>query len=231
MWVMDACAPRPANFDSYEPILTCDPQHLPTERVAFNQASHARVELVSADKRLEAAMVGYSMLTMLAYVDDAGPFDAFLALKVDGNFITVGLHKGMSRDDIVHELRRCLPLGYEAATREGSLSEVLMVNILRPAENPDPELRFLSTDGGQQFKPMGRNRLRIEGRATRGQSIRSHLELFVEGYRVRLPLGGGDFPITTAKRLRDALPKKYTALIELPMTAGGDVTVTIRRRG
>lgn len=218
-------------YDSLDPILTCDPQHLPTERVAFNQASHAKVELLGADPRLEARMVGHSLLTLLAYVDDDGPFDAFLALKVDGNFLTLGLHKGMDAEDIVHEVRRCLPPGYEAATREGSLSEVLLINILRPAETrPEPQLHFLATDPAQQFSSVGRNKLVIFGRATREGRLRSHLELFIEGYRVRLPLGAGDFPITTAKRLRDALPKKYSALIELPICAGGEVTLTILRR-
>lgn len=219
------------NFDSLEPILTCDPNHLPTEKVAFNQSSSATVEVVSADPRLEARMVGKSILTLLAYVDDEGPFDAFIALKVDGNFLTAGLHKGMDREDMIDELNRCLPMGYEAAARDGSMSEVLIVNILRPQlQSADPEIHFLSTDVAQQFRWMGRNKLRIEGRASYGMSIRSHLELFIEGYRVRLPLAGGDFPITTAKRLREALPKHLSALIELPIFAGGDVTLTILRR-
>jgi hypothetical protein len=47
---------------------------------------------------------------------------------------------------------------------------------------------------------------------------------------VRLPLAGGDFPLATAMRLRAALPKRYTALVELPMVPGGDVTLTILRR-
>lgn len=225
---------RPSNpaYDSLDPILTVDPTHLPTEKVAFNQASSATVEIISADPRLEAKMVGSSILTMLAYVEDEGPFDAFVALKVDGNFITLGVHKGMFSEDIVEELRRTLPPGYEAATREGSLSDVLIINILRPqAQNPgNPEIHFLSTDAEQSFRWLATNKLRIEGRAARGLSMRSHLELFVEGYRVRLPLAGGDFPITTAKRLRDALPKHFTALIELPIFAGGEVTLTILRR-
>jgi hypothetical protein len=60
--------------------------------------------------------------------------------------------------------------------------------------------------------------------------MRSVLDLYIEGYRVKLPLGRGDFPISTAKRLRDALPKPFCALIELPMQPGGDVTLTILRR-
>lgn len=229
---MSAAAPyRPDNFDSLEPILTCDPNHLPTEKVTFTEASHAKVELVSADARLEARMVGSSMLTLLAWVPDDGPFDAWLALKVDGNFVSLALHQGMSGEDIIHEVRRGLPPGYEAATREGSLSDVLMLNILRPeADAPAPMLHFLSTDPEQQFLAVGRNQLRIEGRAARGQAMRSHLELFIEGYRLRLPIADGDFPISTAKRLRDALPKQYSALIGLPLIAGGDVTLTILSR-
>lgn len=228
--MLDAAAPS-REYDSLDPVLTCDPHHLPTEKVAFNQASHAKVELLGADPRVEAKMVGYSMLTLLAYVDDDGPFDAYVALRVDGTFVTLGLHKGMDADDIVHEVRRCLPPGYEAATRDGSLSEVLLINILRPEEtSPEPQLHFLCTDPSQHFGAVGRNKLVIFGRATREGRLRSHLELFVEGYRLRLPLGAGDFPITTAKRLRDALPKKYSALIELPMSPGGEVTLTILRR-
>ena len=229
---MSAAAPyRPANFDSLEPILTCDPNHLPTEKVTFSGASHAKVELVTTDARLEARMVGSSMLTLLGWVPDEGPFDAYLALKVDGNFVSLALHQGMSSEDIIHEVRRGLPVGYEVVTREGSLSDVLMLNILRPeAGAPAPQLHFLATDPEQQFFALGRNQLRIEGRAARGLQMRSHLELFIEGYRLRLPLAGGDFPISTAKRLREALPKKYTALIGLPLIAGGDVTLTILSR-
>ena len=231
MQVMLDVASSARQYDSLDPVLTCDPHHLPTDKVALNQASHATVELLEADRRVEAKMVGFSMLTLLAYVDDDGPFDAYVALKVDGNFVTLALHKGMDADDIVHEVRRCLPPGYDAATRDGSLSEVLLINILRPEETtPEPQLHFLCTDPTQQFSSLGRNKLVIFGRATREGRLRSHLELFVEGYRVRLPLGEGDSPITTAKRLRDALPKKYSALIELPISAGGEVSLTILRR-
>jgi hypothetical protein len=219
-------------FDSLEPILSSDPSSVETEKVEMDPAAVACVEIVNADKRLEAQVVGKSVLTLLAWVDDEGPFDASLALKVDGNFFTVGLHKSMSARDIVEAIERRLPPGYQAATRDSSQSEVLIINILKPSQaKRDPELHFLSTDPSQLFKWAGKNKLRIEGRAAKGlQSLRSHLELVLEGHRVRLPLERGDFPISTAKRLRDALPKMFTALIELPLVAGGDVTLTILRR-
>lgn len=219
-------------FDSLEPILTTDPHYIPTERNDVAPAVAARVEVVSADPRLEAKLVGNSILTLLAYVADEGPFDASLALKVDGTFVTVGLHKGMSGEEMIAAIDLALPAGYQAAAREGSMSEVLIVSVLRPATTAthDLEVSFLATDPGQMFRWAGKNKLRIEGRATKGLQPRSHLELYVEGYRVRLPLAGGDFPLSTAMRLREALPKRYSALVELPIAPGGDVTLTILRR-
>jgi len=218
-------------FDSLDPVLTVDPHYVPTERVLVSQAEGAQVKVVSADARLEVQVVAQSMVTMVGFIADEGPFDASVALKVDGNFITLGLHKGMSREDIVQELERGLPVGYEAVTREDSASDVLLINVLRPQTvSADPEISFLSTDPKQMFRWAGKNKLRIEGRAARGMSMRTHLELYLEGYRVRLPLAGGDFPLATAMRLRGALPKRYAALVELPMIAGGDVTLTILRR-
>lgn len=218
-------------FDSLDPTLSVDPHYLPTEKVEVAPAVAAVVELVSADARLEVQVIARSTLTLLAYVADEGPFDASLAFKVDGNFVTVELHKGMSPSGIVEELERQLPAGYEAAARDHSQSEVLIVTVLRPKNvSENPEVRFLSSDPQQQFRWAGKNKLRIEGRAARGLSMRSHLELYLEGYRVRLPLSGGDFPLSTGMRLRKALPGNYTALIELPMVAGGEVTLTILRR-
>ncbi|MBK7860240.1 MAG: hypothetical protein IPJ65_16820 [Archangiaceae bacterium] len=218
-------------FDSLDPILTVDPSHVPTERNDPVEAG-ARATILSADARLEAKMVGESIITLLAYVADEGPFDASMALNVDGNFVTVAFHKGMSGDDMVAALDRSMPPGYQAGLREGSLSEVLIINLVRPQTPASDalELSFLATDPSQMFRWAGRNKLRIEGRASRGLRPRPHLELHLDGYRVLLPLDGGALPLATALRLRNALPNRYAALIELPMKPGGDVTLTILRR-
>jgi hypothetical protein len=219
-------------YDSMSAQISVDRSQTRTERVEIDPAVPAHVQLMSADKRLEAKIVAKSTLTMLAYVDDDGAFEAHLDLKVDENFVSVVLNKAMNSVDMVEAISKVLPDGYEPATRESSASEVLIVTILRPqeAQQTAPEISFLSTDPHQLFRWVAKNKLRIEGRSAMGLSLRSVIDVYIEGYRVKLPLGRGDFPLTTANRLRDALPNEYSALIELPMVPGGDVTLTILRR-
>ncbi len=217
-------------FDSLDPILTSDPQSLPTEKVVVEPGAIPKVSIVNADRRLDARIAGHNLLTLLGSLSDDGAFDAILALKVDGNFFTCAFHKGMGTEDFVTEIERRLPPGYQAGTRESSMSDVLIISIARRAPI-EPELSFLATDSTQVFRPTGQNRLRIEGVAHGGDAVRTHLELWLEGYRLRLPLAGGDTPLATARRLREALPKRYTALIEVPRDRRGDVTLTILRRG
>jgi hypothetical protein len=218
--------------DSMSPQVSVDRSQTRTERVEIDPAVPAHVTLMSADKRLEVKIVAKSTLTMLAYVDDDGPFEAHLDLKVDENFVSVQLNKTMNGVEMVEAITNALPEGYEPASRESSSSDVLIVTLLRPQEahQSDPEISFLSTDPSQLFRWVAKNKLRIEGRSAMGLSVRSVIDVYVEGYRVKLPLGRGDFPLSTANRLRDALPKEYSALIELPMVPGGDVTLTILRR-
>src|SRR5688500_7279302 len=102
---------------------------LPTEVLSFERPEPARLELISCDPRMEAQVVARGTLTLLAYVPDEGPFDAFLAFKVDGNFVSVALHKEMLKDDIFFALSDALPPGYEAATSD-TQSEVLIVTVL-----------------------------------------------------------------------------------------------------
>lgn len=218
-------------FNSLDPIVTCDPSSLPTERVVPLPGTVARVTIANADPRLEAQVAGHNLLTLLGSVSGEGPYAAFLSLKVDGNFFTCSLNRDMLTDDIVAEIIRRLPPGYQAVIKGSSMSDVIVLAIGKRSRGPvEPELRFLSTDASQHFSSAGINRIRIQGCAEGGESMRSHLELYLEGYRLRLPLAGGDSPFTTAQRLRDALPKRYTALIELPHEHAGDVTLTILRR-
>jgi len=217
-------------FNSLDPIVTSDPSSLPTEKVVSAPGEVARVTIINADPRLEAQVAGHNLLTLLSAVSSGGPHEAFLSLKVDGNFFTCTLTRDMLADDIVAEVVRRMPPGYQAGLRDSSMSDVLIIAISRRRAPVEPELRFLATDTRQHFSSAGKNRLRIHGCAHGGDALRSHLELYLEGYRLRLPLAGGDSPFTTAQRLRDALPKRYTALIELPHERAGDVTLTILRR-
>jgi hypothetical protein len=219
--------------DSLQAEVTVDPSAIQTDRTEVEPAQPALVELLKADKRLDLKIVARSTITMLAFVEDEGPFHASVSLKIDGNFVTFAVDKGMNSVDMIETIQAVLPEGYEVASRESSASEVLIVTILRPpvkGARSEPEVSFLSTDPAQSFRWVAKNKLRIEGRASMGLSVRSIVDVFVEGYRVKLPLGRGDFPLTTANRLRDALPESFVAMIELPMVPGGDVTLTILRR-
>jgi hypothetical protein len=212
--------------------LQLDLSTIPTEPFAFGRPDAANVEVVSADPRLEVLTGATGMITMLGVLDDSGPFDAFLAMKVDGNFVTAGFHKGMLKEDFLAELGRCMPPGYEALLQpDASVSEVMVVDIIRtPNRGGSPEIGFTCTDPSQRVRWLGKNKFRIEGRAARSLSVRSELEIDVEGKRIKVAINSGDQPLATASRIRQVLPLGYTALIELPLYPGAEVIVTILRR-
>lgn len=210
---------------------TIDSSTLSTEPFWFGRPDAAQVEVVGADERLAVMAGARGMLTMNAFLEDDGPFDAFLAMKIDGNFVTAGFHKGMVKEDFLTELVRCMPPGYEALSPEGSQSEVMIVDIVRtPARGGSPEVGFTCTDPSQRVRWAGKNKFVIEGRAARSLSIRSELGIDVEGKRIKVVVNSGDYPIATATRIRQVLPLGYTALIELPLYPGAEVIVTILRR-
>lgn len=201
----------------------------PTEKVELGRRDGATLVVTRADSRLEAAVVAQGVLTLNALIGD-GPCDAGLALKVDGNFVTVGFLVGMTKAQLFGALRRCLPPGYEAQSL-GTENGVLVVSVVRlGAQQGELELEFTCTDPAQRVRWAGPARLRIDGRAARSLSMRSELELRLERHVVRVVLRSGDHPLATAVRLRKALPPSYRALIELPTTKGGEVTVTILRQ-
>jgi hypothetical protein len=208
-----------------------DPSTLQTDPFYFGRPNGARIDLISADPRLEVMFGAEGMLTMNGSLSDEGPFDAFLAMKIDGNFVTAAFHKGMDKDDFFQELVRCMPPGYQAQTPEGSTSEILIVDIFRtPSRGGSPEVGFTCTDPSQSVRWAGKNKFIIEGRAARSLSVRSELEIEVEGRRIKVVLGSGDHPLATAARIRQVLPLGYTAMIELPLFPGAEVVVTILRR-
>ena len=213
------------------PSPTLDQSTIPTEPFSFGRPDAANVEVVSSDQRLDVVLGAPGMLTMNGFLADYGPFDAFLAMKIDGNFVTVGFHKGMVKEDFFTELVRCMPPGYEVLCPEGSQSEVMIVDIIRtPARGGSPEIGFTCTDPSQRVRWVGKNKFVIEGRAARSLSVRSDLEIDVEGKRIKVAINSGDYPIATATRIRQVLPLGYTALIELPLYPGAEVIVTILRR-
>lgn len=213
------------------PVATFDLSNLATDPFYFGRPDGARIDLISADPRLEVMFGAEGMLTMNASLSDDGPFDAFLAMKIAGNFVTAAFHKGMDKEDFFQELVRCMPPGYQCETPEGSTSEVLIVDIFRtPNRGGSPEIGFTCTDPSQRVRWAGKNKFIIEGRAARNLSIRSELEIEVEGRRIKVVLCSGDHPVATASRIRQVLPLGYTALIELPLFPGAEVVVTILRR-
>jgi len=210
--------------------IACDASNCPTDPFYFGRPDGARIDLISADPRLEVALGAQGMLTMNGFLADEGPFDSFLAMKIDGNFVTAAFHKGMDKQDF-DELVRCLPPGYQAATPEGSTSEVLIVDVFRtPSRGGSPEVGFTCTDPSQRVRWAGKNKFIIEGRAARSLSIRSELEIELEGRHIKVVIRGGDHPIATAARIRQVLPLGYTAMIELPLFPGAEVVVTVLRR-
>lgn len=219
------------NVRMFAAPLPVDPSQLPTDPFYFGRPDGARIELISADLRLEVAMGPLGVLTMNGFLVDEGPFDAFLAMKVDGNFVTAAFHKGMDREDMFHELQRSLPPGYEIAIPTESQAEVLVVDVFRTkTRGGNPEVGFTCTDPSQRVRWAGKNKFVIEGRVARSLSVRSELELDVEGRKIKVVLHAGDQPIATAARIRQVLPLGYSALIELPLFAGAEVAVTILRR-
>ena len=54
------------------------------------------------------------LVSLLAVAAGFGLIVAFLGLKVDGDFVTVALHKQMSKQDMFHAVCRALPEGYSA---------------------------------------------------------------------------------------------------------------------
>jgi hypothetical protein len=189
----------------------------------------AKVEIVSADPRLELSLVAPSTFTLRGALPDEGSFEAFIALKVEGNFVTVGLHQGMLTDDVCTAIRAALPSGIEA-TMEGTASEVIVLTFWRQQNSGnDPEVTFASTDPQQRLRWVSGNKFTISGRAARSLSMRAWVELSIEGRALKVPLNSGEEPLRTAARLRDAMPGGFTALIELPSVAGGDVSVTVLR--
>ncbi len=208
-----------------------DTSSFSTDPFYFGRPDAARVELISADPRLEAMIGAEGMLILNGYLVDEGPFDAFLAMNVDGNFVTAAFHKGMDKEDFIHELQHSMPPGYEAAVPEGSASEVLIVDLFRtPSRGGNPDVGFTCTDPSQRVRFAGKNKFIIEGRAARSLSVRSELEIEVEGRRIKICLCSGDQPLATAARIRQVLPLGYTAMIELPLYPGAEVVVTILRR-
>jgi hypothetical protein len=220
---------KPGN--SLQASIRLEPSEFPTE-VEAGAVEHAVVELMEADPRLEARVVARSTLTLMSRVPDVGPLAAPLVFKVDGSLVTTTLHKGMGAEEIAAAIEHGLPDGYTCAARDSSQSEVMIISVLRPAQvNPKtPELGFMATDPTQMFRWVAKNKLRIEGEASRGLTLRSFIELDLEGHRIRMPLVGGSSPVATALRLRDALPPRYSALLEVPAEPGGDATLTILRK-
>ena len=213
------------------PSPAIDPSTITTEPFSFGRPDAACIEVVSADDRLEVIVAGPGMVTMNGFLADYGAFDAYLAMKIDGNFVTVGFHKGMWREDFLAELVRCMPPGYEVVCSEGSQLEVMILDIVRlPMRGGSPEVGFTCTDASQRVRWVGKNKFRIEGRAARNLSVRSELEIDVEGKRIKVAINSGDHPLATATRIRQVLPLGYTALIELPLYPGAEVIVTILRR-
>ena len=191
----------------------------------------ATLQLLSADDRLEAQVVSNGTIAMLGFVAEApGAKPAVLALKVDANFVSVSLAPGLQHQHLTEQLRDALPQGYELARLPGSSPDVLILKIVR--RHPvaaEPLIEFKCDDPGQCFIWAGNNRLQISGACAHGPN-RASLALTIDGKRLGLWLMPGDLPITTALRLRDALPARYSALVELPHAEGGDVSITILAR-
>lgn len=219
------------NVGMFAPARVPDPSTQPTDPFYFGRPNGAHLDVVSADPRLAVTLGAEGMLVLNAFLADEGPFDAFLAMKIDGNFVTAAFHQGMDRDDLVGELKRILPPGYEASTPEANIPDLLIIDVCRiPSRGGSPEVGFTCTDPGQRVRWAGKNKFVIEGRVSRSLSVRSELEVDVEGRRIKVVLHGGDQPIATAARIRQVLPLGYSALIELPLFPGAEVAVTILRR-
>jgi phage tail sheath gpL-like len=195
--------------------------------LTFQRPTPASLDLVSVDARLEARVVAPGTMTLLSYVPDDGAFDAFLAMKIDGNFVTVALHKQMDREDISEAFSSALPPGYEAASVD-SQSEVLILTILRvrPQVPSAPPMKLSSSDKAQRLRWVGPSKFTISGTV----SACSFVELTLDDQPLRLTLAAGESALTVAHRLRAALPLHYQAILELPLYQGDQVQVTLLRR-
>lgn len=205
---------------------------VPTDVLELKKPTPAQLALVRADPRMEAQVASRGALTLLSCVPDEGAFDAFLTFKADGNFVSVALHKGMDRPEVLEAIRAALPPGYEATVLGGSEAEVLIVNVLRVPNRTAavPYLAFAVTDPNQRLSRVTRNKIAIDGQTTRGLVHAAEVQLEIDGDPVRVPLEGGTSPYSTAVRIRDALPRKYTAILELPRYEGDEVALTVVRR-
>ena len=199
--------------------------------LAFQRPPTASLELVSVDPRMEVQVVAPGTMTVLGYVPDDGAFDAFLALKVDGNFVTVALHKGMDREGISDAFSNALPPGYEAASVD-SQSEVLILTILRvrPRVSNAPAVKFMSNDPSQSLRWVGPNKFTISGSVSAQQTIRSFVEVTVDEKPTQVFLEPGESALAVATRIRAALPSHFQAILELPLYEEDQVKITILRR-
>lgn len=199
--------------------------------LAFQRPTTAGLELVSVDARLEARVVAPGTMTLLGYVPDDGAFDAFLAMKVDGNFVTVALHKEMDREGIAEAFSSALPPGYEAASID-SQSEVLILTILRvrPRVSNAPSVKFMSNDPAQTLRWVGPNKFTLSGSVSKQQTVRSFVEVIIDEKPLRIYLAAGESSLAVANRIRAALPMHYQAILELPLYQEDQVKITILRR-
>ena len=224
----------PAAKDSADRI-TLDANDEPTEPVLLEDSDACQVEIVSADERLGAVLVSRGTLALSSTLPDAGAYDAFLALKADGNFFTLAFHKGMGPVEVLTEFQRGVPPGYaveSAGTTSGGVGVVTLLQKASPSAR-GPRVRFGSSDPSQLVKWAGPNRFTIEGRAARGLTSAAWVQLEVDGEKpVQVQVHGGDTPFATAERIRAALPHGLAAQFEPPKSPDQSVTVTIvRRRG
>ncbi|MHB8876100.1 MAG: hypothetical protein ACYC8T_20610 [Myxococcaceae bacterium] len=206
-------------------------EQITSKVLPFKRPPTARLEVVSADERLEVQAAAPGTLTVLGYLPDDGPFDAFIALKVDGNFVTVAVHKGMSKEDIFDAFSNALPPGYEAATAD-SQSEVLILTVLkvRPRVSGNPTVKFMSNDPAQSLRWVGENKFTLSGSVSRAQTVRSFVEVTVDEKPLRIFLAAGESALAVATRIRAALPSHYQAILELPLYGEDQVKITVLRR-
>jgi hypothetical protein len=211
--------------------MTTQESQIPTEVIELPRPTTAQVEVISADPRMEVRVVLPGTFTLLGYVPVEGEFEAYVAMNVDGNFITVKLDQAMSKEEIFTAFAEALPSGFEAATN-GTQSEVLILSILRARQRTSmtPHVMFFATDPAQRYLWRARNKICIDGDAAHSSVVASTLQLTVDGHPVKIALLGGENPFETASRIRDALPPGYRALIELPVFGESTVDLTILRR-
>ncbi len=91
-------------------------------------------------------------------------------------------------------------------------------------------MTFSCTDPHQRLIRVAKNTLRIEGQAATRLVYPSEAMLNVDGQTVRVEIPAGARPLETARRIRAALPRAYTAILALPLCDADDVTLTVVRR-